>query len=99
MKIYLYIVKVNWKVKKMIRKSIMDNLEIKITIPAVLLILVFSVLSTPPAFANEGCTNDEASITKLSLDKPDDETIRPAIDTNDITLKEEINLGAEVAKR
>jgi hypothetical protein len=76
----------------MIRKSIMDNLEIKITIPAVLLFLVFSVLSTPSAFANEGCTKDEISTTELNLDKPDDGIIRPVIDINDIAIKKEIKL-------
>jgi hypothetical protein len=76
----------------MIKKPIKDNLEIKITISAILLFLVCSVLSTPSAFANEGCKEDEISTTELSLDKPDDEIIRPVIDTNDITLEEEIKL-------
>jgi len=75
----------------MIRKSIMDNLEIKIPILG-LLLLVLCVFYTPSTFANEGCTNDEISTAELKLDKSDDETIRPVINTNDITLEEEIKL-------
>jgi len=75
----------------MIRKSIMDNLEIKIPILA-LLLLVLCFFYTPSTFANEGCTNDEISITMLNLDKPDDETIGPVIDTNDLTLEKDIKL-------
>jgi len=76
----------------MIRKSIMDNLEIKITIPAVLLFLVFCVLFATPSFANEGCTNDKISITKLNLDKSDDVKIYPVVDTNDVVPNKEIRL-------
>lgn len=70
----------------------MDNLEIKITIPAVLLFLVFSVLFTPSTFANEGWTNNGISITKLKPDKSDDATIHQAIDTNDTALKKRVKL-------
>jgi len=76
----------------MIRKPIMDNLEIKITTAAVFLFLLFSVLFAPSTFANERCANDEISITKLSLDKSDDKTIYQVIDTNHIVLKKEIKL-------
>jgi len=75
----------------MIRKSLMNNLEVKIPI-AGLLLLVLYVFYAPSAFASEGCTNDEISITKLSIDKSDDTTINQVIDTNDIALKKKIKL-------
>ncbi len=76
----------------MIRKSIVDNLEIKITIPAGLLLLVICVVFAMPSLANEGCVADEISATELSPDEFYDVDIQKEMGTNNDLQENECKL-------